>query len=59
MKKKAHESKFINPFDKGVTYEAFLNSCPKDVDLDKYLKGKCEPLQIKWLKEELKQFKTK
>lgn len=59
MKKSEKGKKFINPFDRGVTYEMFLDSCPKNVDLDSYLKGKCEPAQIEWLKQELKQFKTK
>ena len=58
-KRKVEKVKFVNPFDKGVTYEMFINSLPEGVNLDEYLKGKCDPEQIVWLKEELNKFKTK
>ena len=41
-KKKA----FVNPFDKGVTYEQFLKSLPKGKSISDHLKGKCSDIQI-------------
>jgi hypothetical protein len=57
--KRKKESKFVNPFTPGVTYEQFIDSMPDNVKLEDYLKGKCEPEQIAWLKEELTKFKNK
>lgn len=59
FKKQKKEHKFVNPFTRGVTYEQFIDSMPKDVKLEEYLKGKCEPEQIAWLKDELTNFKNK
>ena len=53
------KAKFINPFDRGVTYEQFLKSLPKGKSISAHLKGKCSNEQIEWLKTELKQFKQK
>ncbi len=50
---------FLNPFDRGVTYEQFLKSLPKGVSISNHLKGKCSQEQINWLKTELKKFKNK
>lgn len=50
---------FVNPFDRGVTYEQFLKSLPKGISISEHLKGKCSDQQIEWLKTELKQFKNK
>ena len=41
---------FLNPFDRGVTYEQFLKSLPKGVSISNHLKGKCSQEQINWLK---------
>jgi len=30
---------FLNPFDRGVTYEQFLKSLPKGVSISNHLKG--------------------
>ena len=59
MSKRKKEIEFLNPFDKGVTYEQFLKSLPKGKSISEHLKGKCSEEQIEWLKTELKQFKTK
>tara|TARA_R110000744_G_scaffold375581_1_gene489132 strand:+ start:580 stop:756 length:177 start_codon:yes stop_codon:yes gene_type:complete len=56
---KSKKVEFINPFDKGVTYEDFLKSLPKGKSISEHLKGKCSEQQIEWLKTELKQFKNK
>jgi len=48
---------FINPFDAGVTYEAFLKSMPKGKSVAQHMKGKCSVEQIEWLLIELKQYK--
>ncbi len=52
-------TKFINPFDKGVTYSAFLKSVPKGKTVADHLKGKCTDEQVKWIESELKQYKNK
>ena len=57
--KKQSKVAFINPFDRGVTYEQFLKSLPKGKSISEHLKGKCSNEQIEWLKTELKQFKKK
>tara|TARA_R110000782_G_scaffold150690_1_gene243397 strand:+ start:11141 stop:11305 length:165 start_codon:yes stop_codon:yes gene_type:complete len=46
--------KFINPFDAGVTYDAFLNSIPKGKTVAEQLKDKCTPEQIVWVELEIK-----
>ena len=53
------EKAFLNPFERGVTYEQFLKSLPRGKSISEHLKGKCSQEQIDWLKTELKQFKTK
>lgn len=53
------KSTFVNPFDKGVSYEQFLKSLPRGKSISEHLKGKCSEEQIEWLKTELKQFKQK
>jgi len=55
----AKKIKFVDPFERGVTYEQFLKSIPKGKSISDHLKGKCSSEQIEWLKTELKQFKTK
>jgi hypothetical protein len=57
MAKKVTKKVFINPFDRGVTYEQFLKSLPKGKSITEHLKGKCSHEQIEWLKTELKHFK--
>ncbi len=49
--------KFLNPFTKGVTYEQFLKSLPKDKSVKDHLKGKCTKEQIEWLEIELINYK--
>lgn len=47
-----------NPFNKGVSYEAFLKNVTKTVTLDNLLKkADLTTEQIKWVKLELEQFK--
>jgi hypothetical protein len=57
--KRVTKKAFLNPFDRGVTYEQFLKSLPKGISITNHLKGKCSSEQIEWLKTELKQFKNK
>lgn len=59
MEKSKLKKPFVNPFDRGVTYEQFLKSLPKGKSISDHLKGKCTQEQIEWLKTELKQFKQK
>jgi len=47
-----------NPFNKGVSYEAFLKNVTKTVTLDDLLKkADLTTDQIKWVKLEIEQFK--
>lgn len=54
---KKEESKFVNPFDKGVSYEDFLSSVPKGVSIKNHLKDFPED-QVNWIEEELNHFKN-
>ena len=54
----AKKKEIINPFDKGVTYEVFLEALGKE-KVDDYLKGICDESQIEWIKTELLNFKNK
>lgn len=48
-----------NPFNKGVTYEAFLKNVNDKNSVDSLLKKhKLSSSEIEWIKTELKQFKT-
>ena len=57
-KKKETKTEVINPFDKGVTYEVFLQALGKE-KIENYLEGVCEESQIEWIKTELLNFKNK
>jgi len=47
-----------NPFNKGVSYEAFLKNVTKTVTLDDlFKKADLTTDQIKWVKLEIEQFK--
>lgn len=45
-----------NPFNAGVTYDMFLKELGKK-DLKTFLKDKCTPSEIEWIKTELKNYK--
>lgn len=48
-----------NPFNKGVSYEAFLENVKGNVTVDSLLKkAKCTDSQIEWIKTELQTYKT-
>lgn len=47
--------KVVNPFSKGVSYDAFLKALGTKKPED-YLKGVCSDSQIEWLKSELEHF---
>lgn len=47
-----------NPFNKGVSYDAFLKELG-DKKIEVFLKNKCTKEQIEWLKEEIKHYKSK
>lgn len=51
--------KFINPFDGGVSYDAFLKSLPEDKTATEHLKDVCSKDQLEWLEVELTQYKNK
>lgn len=49
-----------NPFNIGVSYEMFLKNVDKKTTVDGLLKKhKLSEEQIKWIKEELKQYNNK
>lgn len=48
--------KFLNPFDKGVSYADFIASLPKDAVLSKYCKDHLTAEQIEWLEVELEHY---
>jgi len=57
--KKVTKEVFLNPFDNGVTYDAFLKSIPKGFTVDEYCKGKLKDNELQWLKVELNNYKNK
>jgi len=59
LKSKKVNTVFINPFDAGVSYKAFLESVPKGITIDEYCKGKLKNEQLEWLKIELNNLKNK
>lgn len=56
---KQAKPKFVNPFDEGVTYAAFLESVPTGKTVRQHLRNKCTPQEIEWIESEIKNFKTK
>ena len=52
MEKEEKEIKFLNPFDKGVTYVEFQKALGKK-SVAEYCKGKLSQDQIDWLEKEL------
>ena len=58
QKKETFEAKILNPFDIGVTYEAFCKELGSS-KVEDYLKGVCSDEQIEWIKEELINYKKK
>ena len=52
MEKEEKEIKFLNPFDKGVTYVEFKKALGKK-SIAEYCKGKLSQDQIDWLENEL------
>ena len=52
MEKEEKEIKFLNPFDKGVTYVEFQKALGKK-SIAEYCKGKLEKEQIEFLEKEL------
>jgi hypothetical protein len=51
------ETKFLNPFDAGVTYAEFQKALGKK-SVAEYCKGKLTEDEIKWLENELSLLKT-
>ena len=48
-----------NPFNEGVSYEAFLEKVTGEVSVDELLnKAGLSKIEIEWIKEELNQYKT-
>jgi len=48
-----------NPFNEGVSYEAFLENVTDEVSVDELLnKADLSKIEIEWIKEELNQYKT-
>lgn len=59
-KEKKVKSDFINPFDKGVSYDAFLKAV-KDSgkSVENYCKDKIEANLIEWLEKEIELLNNK
>ncbi len=57
MSEEVKESKFLNPFDVGVTYAEFKKALGKKTVAD-YCKGKLSDEQIAFLETELSILKT-
>ena len=51
--------KFVNPFDKGVSYADFLKSMPNGKTVRQHLRNKCTPEEIDWIESEIKTLKNK
>ena len=49
-------SKFINPFESGVTYKQFLKAVDKKT-ISEYCKNKLTKEQIEWLENDIKSIK--
>lgn len=47
---------FVNPFNEGVTYEAFLKAIPEGVTIKEYLKDFQES-DIAWIETEIENYK--
>lgn len=58
MAEEVKELKFLNPFDKGVSYEEFQKAMGKK-SVAEYCKGKLEKDQIEWLEKEIEIYKPK
>lgn len=52
MEKEEKEIKFLNPFNKGITYVEFQKALGKK-SIAEYCKGKLEKEQIEFLEKEL------
>ena len=50
---KEKEVVFLNPFDKGVSYEAFLKTIPSGVNIEKHCEKHLTKDQVDWLKKEI------
>lgn len=48
-----------NPFNKGVTYESFLEATKGEKIEDVLKAHKCSELQIRWIQEEVKNYNAK
>lgn len=56
-KKAVEKIDATNPFNKGVTYEAFLKELGTK-KIEDFLKGKCTKEEIEWVKTELEHYKN-
>ena len=54
-KKKEVKKSFLNPFDKGVTYDSFLKSID-GTSISEALKSKCSKDEIEWIESEIKTY---
>lgn len=55
--KEKKESKFLNPFDSGVSYVEFQASIPKGKGIEEHCKGNLSEEEIEFIKNELNQLK--
>lgn len=53
MAEKKEQKEFVNPFNKGVTYEAFLKA-KGNTKIADYCKDKLTQDQISWIEKEIK-----
>jgi hypothetical protein len=52
------KKEFVNPFEKGITYEDFLNAIPKGETVVKYCNKNLTKDEVEWLLIELEHFKN-
>jgi hypothetical protein len=58
MAAETKESKFVNPFEKGVTYTEFLKSIPKGTTVEKHCEKQLTEAEISWIVTELASFEA-
>lgn len=56
--KEKKESKFLNPFDSGVSYADFLASIPKGKSIEEHCKGILTQEEIEFLNTEIELIKN-
>ena len=58
MANSKNKEEFINPFDKGVTYDVFVKTMGRKA-VKTYCDGHLSDEQIEWIETEIKNYKNK